>query len=193
MYLLRRGPLLAPILQHEDDIDYMRCLFLNSDFEDSLRLIDPPLFEAVARPTDALASDPIEESALNSVRLERLPLEDLALQSSKVLLLDHHTDIFIWIGLGAKHRTHLIRACKRYAKKLASSRFPSPTIMTFSVRPFSQVLRYWNGVLISYIRREPVWLVVCNAGSFRVIKTQENNKRSLFLAFLQCLLKSIAF
>jgi len=46
LYLLRRGPMLAPILQHADDIDYVRCLFLNSNLEDSLRLINPPLYLA---------------------------------------------------------------------------------------------------------------------------------------------------
>jgi len=132
MYLLRRGPLLAPILQHEDDIDYMRCLFLNAGFEDSLRLIDPPLLEAVEKQAEEPKPESSDQMIGYSVRLERLPLEDLALQSGKVLLLDHHTDMFIWIGLGAKNRTHLVRVCKRYAKKLASSRFPSPTIMIFS-------------------------------------------------------------
>lgn len=45
MFLLRRGPLLGPILQHSDDIDYCRCLFLQSSFNVCLRLIDPPFFE----------------------------------------------------------------------------------------------------------------------------------------------------
>lgn len=38
--------MLAPILQHGDDIDFVRCLFLNSNLEDSLRLINPPLYLA---------------------------------------------------------------------------------------------------------------------------------------------------
>jgi len=38
--------MLAPILQHPDDIDYVRCLFLNADLEGSLRLVNPPLYLA---------------------------------------------------------------------------------------------------------------------------------------------------
>lgn len=45
MFLLRRGPLLGPILQHSDDIDYSRCLFLQSSYQVCLRFIDPPFYE----------------------------------------------------------------------------------------------------------------------------------------------------
>lgn len=31
------------MLQHPDDIDYIRCLFLSSNLEDSLRIIEPIL------------------------------------------------------------------------------------------------------------------------------------------------------
>ncbi len=37
--------MLGPILQTKDDIDQFRCLFLNSNFDDSLRMIDPRMFE----------------------------------------------------------------------------------------------------------------------------------------------------
>jgi hypothetical protein len=43
VFLLRRGPLLGPILQHPDDIDYVRCLFIHANFEDSKRIMEPLL------------------------------------------------------------------------------------------------------------------------------------------------------
>ncbi|KAL6065862.1 Sec23/Sec24 trunk domain containing protein [Balamuthia mandrillaris] len=113
MYLLRRGPMLSPILQHPDDIDFLRCLFLNANFEDSLRLIDPPLLLA------------------DTSVFQRIPLQDLALQSNFVLLLDHHTDIFIWIGNEATHRTDLVELCRRYASQVAKDRWPQPQLMIF--------------------------------------------------------------
>lgn len=45
LFSTRRGPLLGPILQHKDDIDQVRCLFLNANFDDSLRMVDPKMFE----------------------------------------------------------------------------------------------------------------------------------------------------
>jgi hypothetical protein len=35
--------MLGPILQHPDDIDYVRCLFIFAPFEDSKRLLEPTL------------------------------------------------------------------------------------------------------------------------------------------------------
>lgn len=47
LFSLRRGPALGPILQHADDIDFVRSLFLHSDYSDALRLMCPVLLEAV--------------------------------------------------------------------------------------------------------------------------------------------------
>src|SRR5689334_6969184 len=44
VFLLRRGPLLGPILQHPDDIDYVRYLFLQANFEDSMRIIESKFY-----------------------------------------------------------------------------------------------------------------------------------------------------
>ena len=43
LFNARRGPLLGPILQHPDDIDALRTLFLQSGLADCLRLISPTL------------------------------------------------------------------------------------------------------------------------------------------------------
>ena len=58
------------------------------------------------------------------------------MQSTSVLLMDNHTDIFIWLGRGVTAETHgaLIEQCQRYADSIAVDRFPQPYIMTFKVR-----------------------------------------------------------
>jgi len=118
IYLLRRSPLLGPIVQHPDDIDFLRCLFLNGDFEVCKRLIRPSLFM-------------IEDDE----NLYEVPLEDLAMQSNKILLLDHHTEIFIWSGLEVANSNEINdrkrAACLRRALESAQYRFPKPTILQF--------------------------------------------------------------
>jgi len=120
IFMLRKGPMLGPILQHADDIDYVRCLFLNADFDVCNRLIEPALWMAIDR----------EE------KFYQVPAEDLALQSDKVLLLDAHTDIFIWIGSSlsvddeensSRQRNNLTTL----ALESARHRFPKPQILQF--------------------------------------------------------------
>jgi hypothetical protein len=116
MFSLRRGPLLGPILQHPDDIDYSRCLFLQAPFEVCLRFLRPPFLRI----------------GLGDV--QQLPLEVLALQSKNVLLLDHHTDIFIWFGNNVgEHQEQLLSIAQQIAAERASQRFPQPYIMQFRV------------------------------------------------------------
>ena len=43
LFLLRQGPLLGPILQHRDDIDNLRCFFLNSGFDICKHIMEPTL------------------------------------------------------------------------------------------------------------------------------------------------------
>ena len=52
IFLASRGPLLGPILQHEDDIDPLRCLFLFANYEDSCRIIEPRLLALNANTAD---------------------------------------------------------------------------------------------------------------------------------------------
>jgi major membrane immunogen (membrane-anchored lipoprotein) len=64
-------------------------------------------------------------------------LEDLAMQSDKVLMIDNQTDIFIWSGKETssnefnEKRENLLRL----AKDLSRNRFPQPVIQQFKV-PF---------------------------------------------------------
>jgi hypothetical protein len=119
MYLLRRSVMLGPILQHPDDIDYVRCLFIFAPFEDCMRLLEPKLLAVTTQ---------------HEFSLVELPLEDLALQSKHILILDHHTDIFIWSGLDmAGPEFDLLRQrCIHYAIDISMQRYPQPHIRVFT-------------------------------------------------------------
>eukprot|EP01090_Pellita_catalonica_P003204 TRINITY_DN12846_c0_g4_i1.p1 TRINITY_DN12846_c0_g4~~TRINITY_DN12846_c0_g4_i1.p1 ORF type:complete len:589 (+),score=80.93 TRINITY_DN12846_c0_g4_i1:128-1768(+) len=114
LYLLRRGPMLAPILQHPDDIDIIRCAFLNSTYDDSLRCLSPPLYLVTEEGT-----------------MTQLPIEDLALQSEFVLLFDHHTDIFIYVGLNATKVEERIAVCTEFIRQTTKYRLPQPRVLSF--------------------------------------------------------------
>jgi len=118
IFMLRRGPLLGPILQHSDDIDFVRCLFLNVGFEDCKRIIQPQLMMGF----------------LNQEGFWNVPMADLALQSDKILFLDHHTHIFIWSGSLTidNHDFEIIgENCASMAKNILKQRFPIPEILSF--------------------------------------------------------------
>lgn len=51
-FMLRRGPLLGPILQHPDDIVALRQAFLSCSFAVAMGLISPQLYFATAPPHD---------------------------------------------------------------------------------------------------------------------------------------------
>ena len=53
LYLLRRGVLLGVIIQHPDDLDSIRCLFLNSIPEDAKRFIEPTMLMNIDEPIDS--------------------------------------------------------------------------------------------------------------------------------------------
>jgi hypothetical protein len=135
---------LGPILQHIDDIDHVRSLFLIADFDDSLRLISPTLLEAV------VAANSDSAAQLTTVDFHVMPLDDIVLQSNKVLYLDHHTHIFIWSGLltlGLKNAQSAPtlpspmttfnemkrQQCLELAKRSALYRFPQPEVLQFKV------------------------------------------------------------
>eukprot|EP00164_Ancoracysta_twista_P010977 GFYU01016744.1.p1 GENE.GFYU01016744.1~~GFYU01016744.1.p1 ORF type:complete len:355 (-),score=94.46 GFYU01016744.1:247-1245(-) len=117
MYLLRRGPVLGTLLQHVDDIDAMRTYWMTCNFEDSRRLVNPSLL-----------------SVQPDGSFEELPLENLALQSERVLVLDHHSHILVWSGMsmvgppGDALRQHALH----YAQEASKRRFPAPRIVTFN-------------------------------------------------------------
>jgi hypothetical protein len=100
LFSTRRGPLLGPILQHKDDIDQVRCLFLNSNFDESLRMVDPKMYEIQTGEWIEVYSFS-ENLFYYTYTLYQVPLTTLALQSKNILYLDHHTHILIWSGQDA--------------------------------------------------------------------------------------------
>jgi len=116
LFSLRRGPLLGPILQHKDDIDHVRCWFLNANFDDSLRMVDPKMFE------------------IQTGKWVEVPLSTLALQSNHILYLDHHTHIFIWSGMDAvgPQLDQIRNMALQEAHNASAQRFSQPQIMLFN-------------------------------------------------------------
>lgn len=80
LFHLRRGPLLGSIIGHEDERSVLRNLFLNASFDLSLRMVAPRCLMHREGGT-----------------FEELPAYDLSMQSDSAVVLDHGTDIFIWL------------------------------------------------------------------------------------------------
>lgn len=80
LFHLRRGPLLGGIVGHEDERSVLRNLFLNASFDLSLRMAAPRCLMHREGGT-----------------FEELPAHDLAMQSDAAVVLDHGTDVFIWL------------------------------------------------------------------------------------------------
>ena len=116
LFHLRRGPLLGPIMQHPDDINAIRMMFLQSNLVDSMRIIKPVL----------LSFDYNGE-------FEQLPLETLALQSGRILMLDHHTHVFIWSGKAVKGIEYEVYrdVCRERAANMCKYRLPCAEVLVF--------------------------------------------------------------
>lgn len=80
LFHLKRGPLLGSIVGHEDERSVLRNLFLNASFDLSLRMVAPRCLMHREGGT-----------------FEELPAYDLAMQSDAAVVLDHGTDVFIWL------------------------------------------------------------------------------------------------
>jgi hypothetical protein len=80
LFHLRRGPLLGSIIGHEDERVVLRNMFLHASFDMSLRIICPRVLMHREGGT-----------------FEELPAYDLAMQSDAAIVLDHGTDVFIWM------------------------------------------------------------------------------------------------
>lgn len=76
-------------LQHSDDIAYVRGVLLAADVEGARRLVQPRLLAVSPAP------------GAPRFRFEEVPLATLSLWPSRVLLMDHHTHVFVWVGSAA--------------------------------------------------------------------------------------------
>ncbi|CAA6663666.1 unnamed protein product [Spirodela intermedia] len=124
LFHLRRGPLLGSILGHEDERSILRNIFLNASFDLSLRMLAPRCL-----------------MHRDGGNFEELPAYDLAMQSDTAIVLDHGTDVFIWLGaeLAAQEgrSAAALAACKTLAEELTEQRFPAPRILSFKEAPSS--------------------------------------------------------
>eukprot|EP00257_Ricinus_communis_P014674 XP_015572408.1 protein transport protein SEC23 [Ricinus communis] len=133
LFHLRRGPLLGNIVGHEDERSVLRNLFLNASFDLSLRMVAPRCLMHREGGT-----------------FEELPAYDLAMQSDTAVVLDHGTDVFIWLGaeLAADEgrSAAALAACRTLAEELTELRFPAPRILAF--KEGSSQARYFVSRLI---------------------------------------------
>uniref|UniRef100_A0A1D1YAJ9 Protein transport protein SEC23 n=1 Tax=Anthurium amnicola TaxID=1678845 RepID=A0A1D1YAJ9_9ARAE len=140
LFHLRRGPLLGSIIGHEDERSVLRNLFLHASFDLSLRKLAPRCLMHREGGT-----------------FEELPAYDLAMQSNAAVVLDHGTDVFIWLGaeLAAQEgkSAAALAACRTLAEELTEQRFPAPRILAF--KEGSSQARYFVSRLIPAHRDPP--------------------------------------
>lgn len=118
IFHLQSGPLLGPILNDDDNSEAVRLQFLNSGVEDARRVIYPAL---------------LSSSLDGAFTFAQVPLEDASLTPDRLLVLDHHTHIFIWSGsqVSGKEHDETRKKLQEIVKSWAATRFPSPEIMVF--------------------------------------------------------------
>ncbi|KAK1281092.1 hypothetical protein QJS04_geneDACA004692 [Acorus gramineus] len=140
LFHLRRGPLLGSIVGHEDERSVLRNLFLNASFDLSIRMLAPRCLMHREEGT-----------------FEELPAYDLSMQSDAAVVLDHGTDVFIWLGaeLAAQEgkSAAALAACRTLAEELTEQRFPAPRILAF--KEGSSQARYFVSRLIPAHRDPP--------------------------------------
>lgn len=168
LFHLRRGPLLGSIIGHEDERSVLRNLFLNASFDLSLRMVAPRCLMHREGGT-----------------FEELPAHDLAMQSDAAVVLDHGTDVFIW--LGAELATQegrsaaALAACRTLAEELTDSRFPAPRILAF--KEGSSQARYFVSRLIP-AHKDPPYEQEARFPQLRSLTTEQRTKlKSSFLHF----------
>lgn len=110
LFHLRRGPLLGGIIGHEDERSVLRNLFLHASFDLSLRMVAPRCLMHRKGGT-----------------FEELPAYDLAMQTDAAVVLDHGTDVFIWLVCHSEpllFQVSFSKICVFYITKSSSSSKP---------------------------------------------------------------------
>lgn len=168
LFHLRRGPLLGSILGHEDERSVLRSLFLNASFDLSLRMLAPRCLMHREGGT-----------------FEELPAYDLAMQSDAAVVLDHGTDVFIWMGaeLAAQEgkSAAALAACRTLAEELTELRFPAPRILAF--KEGSSQARYFVSRLIP-AHKDPPYEQEARFPQLRTLTSDQRMKlKSSFIHF----------
>ncbi|OAY62009.1 protein transport protein SEC23 [Manihot esculenta] len=160
LFHLRRGPLLGNIVGHEDERSVLRNLFLNASFDLSLRMVAPRCLMHREGGT-----------------FEELPAYDLAMQSNTAVVLDHGTDVFIWLGaeLAADEgrSAAALAACRTLAEELTELRFPAPRILAF--KEGSSQARYFVSRLIP-AHKDPPYEQEARFPQLRSLTTEQRTK-----------------
>lgn len=168
LFHLRRGPLLGSIIGHEDERSVLRNLFLNASFDLSLRMVAPRCLMHREGGT-----------------FEELPAYDLAMQSDAAVVLDHGTDVFIWLGaeLAAQEgkSAAALAACRTLAEELTEVRFPAPRILAF--KEGSSQARYFVSRLIP-AHKDPPYEQEARFPQLRSLTVEDRTKlKSSFVHF----------
>uniref|UniRef100_A0A803N8G5 Protein transport protein SEC23 n=1 Tax=Chenopodium quinoa TaxID=63459 RepID=A0A803N8G5_CHEQI len=176
LFHLRRGLLLGSIVGHEDERSVLRNLFLNASFDLSLRMVAPRCLMNREGGT-----------------FEELPAYDLSMQSDTAVVLDHGTDIFIWLGaeLSAQeiNCAAALAACRTLAEELSESRFPAPRILAF--KEGTSQARYFVSRLIP-AHKDPAYEQggfihgkLANVFSVLIIHRQQHTQAAVLTAVVQ--------
>ncbi|XP_077232655.1 protein transport protein SEC23 A-like [Tasmannia lanceolata] len=168
LFHLRRGPLLGSIIGHEDERSVLRSLFLNASFELSLRIVAPRCLMHREGGT-----------------FEELPAYDLAMQSDVAVVLDHGTDVFIWLGAELASQegksASALAACRTLAEELTEERFPAPRILAF--KEGSSQARYFVSRLIPG-HKDPPYEQEARFPQLRSLTTEQRARlKSSFIHF----------
>ncbi|URE12655.1 Sec23/Sec24 beta-sandwich domain [Musa troglodytarum] len=168
LFHLKRGPLLGNIVGHDDERSVLRNLFLNASFDLSLRMLAPRCLMHREGGT-----------------FEELPAYDLAMQSNVAVVLDHGTEIFIWLGadLAAQEgkSAAALAACRTLAEELTEHRFPAPRILAF--KEGSSQARYFVSRLIP-AHKDPPYEQEARFPQLRTLTPEQRTRlKSSFLHF----------
>ncbi|XP_047334224.1 protein transport protein SEC23 [Impatiens glandulifera] len=168
LFHLRRGPLLGSIIGHEDERSVLRNLFLNASFDLSLRMMAPRCLMHREGGT-----------------FEELPAHDLAMQSDAAVVLDHGTDVFIWLGaelsIQEGKSAAALAACRTLAEEITEMRFPAPRILAF--KEGSSQARFFVPRLIP-AHKDPPYEQEARFPQLRALSTEQRTKlKSSFVHF----------
>ncbi|RVX01620.1 hypothetical protein CK203_017394 [Vitis vinifera] len=116
---------------------------------------------------------------------EELPAYDLAMQSDAAVVLDHGTDVFIWLGAELASdegkSASALAACRTLAEELTESRFPAPRILAF--KEGSSQARYFVSRLIP-AHKDPPYEQEARFPQLRTLTADQRVKlKSSFLHF----------
>uniref|UniRef100_A0A0C9S7S5 TSA: Wollemia nobilis Ref_Wollemi_Transcript_12856_3701 transcribed RNA sequence n=1 Tax=Wollemia nobilis TaxID=56998 RepID=A0A0C9S7S5_9CONI len=166
LFHLRRGPLLGGIIGHEDERSVLRNLFLQASFDLSLRMLAPRVL-----------------MHRDGGTFEELPAYDLAMQSDAAVVLDHGTDVFIWLGADLAVQegksAAALAACRTLAEELTEQRFPAPRILSF--KEGSSQARYFVSRLIP-AHKDPPYEQEARFPQLRTLSPEQRAKlKSSFL------------